>query len=119
MKRLAIVLVALVLPFLAAAQAAPTATLSWTPPTTYTDGTAITQAITYNVYQGASALSLTKVASGVTTLTQTITTGLLDGVTYFWSITAVVGGVESAQAAPVSKTFPAGTPSTVINLQVK
>lgn len=119
MKRALFALAALVL-VLPALAAGPTATLSWSPPTAFTDATPIPAgtAITYNVYQGGSATTLTKVASNVTATTDTISTGLADGQTYFWSVTAVVAGVESAQAAPVSKTFPAGTPGNVINLKV-
>lgn len=110
------------LPLLSTAQgapAAPSAVLTWSPPTQFTDGTPITGAITYNVYQGTSATTLTKVASGVTGSTQTISTGLVDGATYFWSVTAVVGGVESAQTGPVSKTFSPGTPGVVVSLKVQ
>jgi hypothetical protein len=101
------------------AVAAPSAVLTWTAPTTFTDGTPITGTITYNVYQGTAANALTKVATGVTTLTDTISTGLVDGATYYWSVTAVVNGVESAQTAPVSKTFSPGTPDGVVSLTVK
>lgn len=97
------------------AQTPPTATLTWTAPTTYTDGTAIpsTVALSYNVYQGVSPTALVKVASGVTTLTSTITTGLADGNTYYWSVTAVAGGLEGAQSNVASKTFAAVAPGTV------
>lgn len=93
----------------------PSAILTWTAPTTYSDGTAIpaTVAITYNVYQGLTATTLVKVATGVTGLTNTITTGLSDGVTYFWSITAVAGGLESAQSNVGTKAFAAVAPGTV------
>lgn len=94
----------------------PTAVLTWTAPTTYSDGTAIpaTVAITYNVYQSCtSATTLVKVASGVTTLTNTISTGLADGQTCFWSITAVAGGLESAQSNVGTKAFAAIAPGTV------
>jgi hypothetical protein len=100
---------------LALAQTPPTATLTWTAPTTYTDGTTIptTVALSYNVYQGTSATSLTKVATGVTALTSTITTGLVDGNTYYWSVTAVANGLEGAQSNVASKTFAAVAPGTV------
>lgn len=93
----------------------PSAILTWTAPTTYSDGTAIpaTVAITYNVYQGLTATTLVKVATGVTGLTNTITTGLSDGVTYFWSITAVAGGLDGAQSNVGTKAFAAVAPGTV------
>jgi hypothetical protein len=98
------------------AQTAPTATLTWTAPTTYTDGTTIpgTVAITYNVYQGNTATTLVKVASGVTTLTNTITTGLVDGQTYYWAVTAVAGGLEGAQSNVGTKVFASLPPGTVV-----
>lgn len=105
----------LALAFSRAAAAQPSATLAWAAPTTYSDGTSIPSsvAITYNVYQGASASSLTQVATAVTSITDTITTGLSDGVTYFWSVTAVANGLEGAQSNVVSKVFPAVAPGTV------
>ena len=118
MKAVHLSLLALVASLLAAvpalAQSAPlTATLSWSAPTVYSDGTAIpsTVAITYNVYQGTSATSLTKVATGVTAVTDSITTGLADGNTYYWSVTAVANGLEGPQSNVVSKAF--GTPGAV------
>lgn len=120
---LALAMILLIVFFLGIAHAqtppAPSATLSWSAVTQYTDGTAITAPVTYNVYQGTSATTMVKVATGVTALTQSITTGLSDGNTYFWSVTAVVAGVESSQAPPGSKTFAPGVPSPVINLTVK
>lgn len=105
---------------LAVAQAAPTATLSWGAVTTYTDGTTIPAScpVTYNVYQGLTATTLTKVASGVTALTDSISTGLADGVTYYWAITAVSCAVEGAQSNVGSKVFAPGTPG-VVTLTVK
>lgn len=124
MKKITIFLM-LFLPFASVAaqtpSAAPTATLAWTAPTQYTDGTAIPSSvtITYNVYQGTSTTNLSKVATGVTALTSIISTGLSDGVAYYWSVTAVANGLESAQVTPVSKVFSPGTPGGVISLQVK
>jgi len=103
-----------------AAGVAPTATLSWAAPTAYSDGTPIpsTVTITYNVYQGTSASTLVKVASGVTALTDSITTGLSDGLTYYWTVTAVANSVEGAQSNAVCKSFPNGVPG-VVTLTVK
>jgi hypothetical protein len=100
---------------LAIAQSPPQAILTWTAPTQYTDGTPIpsTVALSYNIYQGTSATSLTKVATGVTALTNTITTGLADGNTYFFAVTAVANGLEGAQSNVGSKTFAAVAPGTV------
>jgi hypothetical protein len=101
--------------FPAFAQTTPTATLSWAAVTAYTDGTTIPTScpVTYNVYQGLSATTLTKVATGITALTDSITTGLSDGTTYFWAITAVACAVEGGQSNVGTKTFAPGTPGTV------
>lgn len=97
------------------AQAAPTAAITYTAPTTYSDGTPIpsTVAITYNLYQGTSATTLVKVASGLTALSTTVTTGLVDGQTYFWAVTAVAGGLEGAKSNVASKVFAAVAPGSV------
>ena len=111
---------ALIAPAAFAQAAPPSAILSWVAPTVYSDGTAIpsTVAVTYNVYQGTSATALTKVASNVTTVTDSITTGLADGVTYYWAVTAVANGLEGDQSNVVSKTFAAVAPG-VVTLTVK
>lgn len=120
MRRFALLL-GLLFATAAFAQAAPpSATLAWTAPTQYSDGTAIPSSvvITYNIYQGTSASTLTKVTSGVTTLTSTVTAGLSDGVTYYFAVTAVAGGLEGAQSNVASKTFPAmppGAPVLTVN----
>lgn len=95
----------------ASAQVVPTATLSWVAPTAYTDGTAIPAGtvITYNVYQGTSASTLAQVATGVTALTDVISTGLTVGKTYFFAVTAVTGGLEGPQSNVGSKAFEVAT----------
>jgi hypothetical protein len=92
---------------LAASQAfAATATVSWIAPTTNTNGTAISGALTYNVYQNA-----VKVQSGVAGLTATVTTGLTAGSTQCFSVSAVEAGVEGAQSLPSCVTLQALTPN--------
>jgi hypothetical protein len=89
-----------------------TATLTWTAPTQNTDGTAITGALSFNVYKGASAAALTllkAVSGGPTT-----DTGLAAG-TYYYAVSAVNNsGVESARSAAASLTIapPVTTPKT-------
>jgi hypothetical protein len=100
--------------------AANTATLTWTAPTTYSDGTTIPSGvvITYNVYQGTSATTLTQLISGVSALTYS-STGLNSGTTYFFAVTAVANGLESAKSNTGSKTFavtvPPGAPVLTVN----
>jgi hypothetical protein len=48
--------------------------LSWTAPTANTDGSAITGALTYNVYQGPKAGPFVAIATGATGTTTTVTT---------------------------------------------
>src|ERR1700742_314702 len=60
--------VGLCLGTVAVAQSAPavaSTTLSWTAPTTFSDGTPIAGTITYNVYAGATPATLAKVLSAV------------------------------------------------------
>jgi hypothetical protein len=116
MRKLGMFLAGLLVAATVFAQTAPTAILSWSAVTTYTDGTTIPTScpVTYNIYQGATATTLTKVATGVTTLTNTITTGLSDGNTYFWAVTGVACTVEGAQSNAASKAFAAGVPGTVV-----
>lgn len=96
--------------------AGPSAALAWVAPTTNTDGTAITVALTYNVYQGsavsaaACTLGSTPVQTGVSGTSLTITAGLADGTTACFAVTAVEGGVESAKSNVATKTFPPATP---------
>jgi hypothetical protein len=91
---------------------APSASLNWSAVTLYSNGTAIPSsvAVTYNVYQGTTATSLAKVTTGVTGVTNTITTGLIAGNTYYWAITAVANGLEGAKSNVASKVFPPPTP---------
>ncbi len=97
--------------FQAASNAPLTATVLWSAPTTNTDGTAITLPLTYNLYEGTSATTMTKVLSGITTLTTLVSTGLVRGGTYYFAVSATEGGTqEGAQATPGCKFFPTPTP---------
>jgi hypothetical protein len=91
--------------------APPSATLVWTAPTAFTDGTPISGTITYNVYQGLTG-ALTKVQSGISGLTVTITTGLTPGTSQCFAVTAVVASVESAQSAQACAAIPVPTPNS-------
>jgi hypothetical protein len=109
-------LVALAVAGIAYAVSTTSAALSWTAPTTNTDGTAITATLTYNVYQGLSG-ALVKVQSNLTTAATTITTGLTANTTQCFAVTAIANGVESAQSTPACAAipFPApGAPTSVI-----
>lgn len=118
MKKLLVLLLAL--PAFAQTISPYSASLSWTAPTANTDGSAITGSLTYNIYQGASgALGATPVQTGITTTSATITAGLSAGATVCFAVTAVEGGVESAQSAQACKTFPKPVPVSPTGLTVK
>lgn len=93
---------------------APSATITFTPPLKNTDGTAISGAVSYNVYQGTSPGGEVKVSSGAVGSPISLTTGLSSGATYYWYITAVVGGVEGAASNEACKSFPKSAPAAVV-----
>jgi len=93
---------------------APTATITFTAPTTNTDGTAISGALTYELFQGSSPTALTPVAKGLTSSPISVSTGLKDAETVYWDVVAVASdGTASAPSNVVCKTFPAGVPNAV------
>jgi hypothetical protein len=83
----------------------PTVSLTWSAVTLSTTGSTLTGPVTYNVYQGGTPASLAKIATGITSLSDTIATGILSGQTYYWTVSAVSGGVEGAQSNAGSKSF--------------
>ena|ERR1700761_9263519 len=87
-------------------------TLSWSAPTANTDGSALTNLAFYNVYQGTSPTSLTKLVTVLASSLTYITTALPVG-TYYFAVTAVTStGVESAQTQAVAGTI--ATPSPTV-----
>lgn len=80
----------------------PQVTLNWTAPTQNTDGSPITDPITYNLYGGTQQTNLPLLQSGITG-TFVTRTGVDAGVHYY-SVTAVVDGSESAMDGPISVT---------------
>jgi hypothetical protein len=92
------------------------ASLTWTAPTANTDGTPIAGALTYNIYQGATAATLTKVASGLTSTTGAVTAGLTAGTTQYFAVTAVANGMESAQTPVAALAIPFPTPNAPTSL---
>jgi hypothetical protein len=115
MKHALSVLILVLLSSFAVAQnavAANQAVISFTAPTTYTDGTPITAVLSYGVYQALQGQPKVKVATVLTT-TSTITTGLLSGKTYCWQVTAIDGAQESAMSNEACKTFAPPIPNAV------
>jgi len=84
------------------------ATLSWTPPTTRTDGTPLTNLAGYNIYFGTSSGSYTTTIPVTNPgLTTYVVTDLPGGATYYFVMTAVdATGVQSAYTNVASKAIP-------------
>lgn len=95
-----------------------TVNLSWTAPTLNTDGTTITAPLTYNLYQGTASGAETLAQSGLTGTSIAVSTGLTPGKTYYWQLTAVANGVESARSTEVSAGIPFPSPNTATGVQV-
>jgi hypothetical protein len=94
---------------------APVASISFVAPTLQSDGTALTTAVTYNIYQGTASGAEVKVASGVGPNSPvTVTTGLTSGETVYWYLTAVDASGEGAPSNEVCKQFPAAVPGTFV-----
>jgi hypothetical protein len=88
------------------AVASGSATLSWTPPTRNTDGTALTDLRGYKVYWGPAAGSYTNsVTLSNAGLTSYVVSNLVPG-TYYFVVTAVNSkGAESVFSNAASKTI--------------
>jgi hypothetical protein len=91
----------------------PTASLTFTAPTTNADSTPITGPLTYNLYQGTASGAEVKVATALAGSPINVTTGLAD-TTFYWYVTAVNAGGESVPSNEVCKSFPASPPGTMI-----
>jgi predicted phage tail protein len=93
---------------------APTATLTFTAPTTNTDGTAIATPLTYEIFEGSTSGGEALAAKGLAGSPITVNTGLKDGTTTYFYIEVVdANGSTSAPSNEVCKAFPAGVPNAV------
>lgn len=105
--------------------AAQAETLSWTAPTTYTDGSSIgTATITYTaVWSTSSSLtSPTTLASSISATSTTFnitTTGMTRGSTVYFGVRATVGGVNSAYSSALSWLVPTVSPSPPGGLSIQ
>jgi len=97
-------------PFTITVQAGSTgsATLSWTPPTTRTDGTALTNLAGYNIYYGTSQGTYPNTINVANPgLATYVVSNLQVGVTYYFVAVAYdATGLESAYTDVASKTIP-------------
>jgi hypothetical protein len=97
---------------------AATRTISWSPVTTYTDGTAISgKTISYTVYWSTSSSLSTKttIASGLTTASRTFdpaVLGMTEGSTVYFALkTTLSSGEESALSAARAWVVPTSSPA--------
>jgi hypothetical protein len=87
------------------AVATGSATLTWTPPTTNTDGSALTDLAGYKIYWGTTQGTYPNSVSVPNTVTSYVIPNLVPG-TYFFVATALNSTqVESTFSAPASKTI--------------
>lgn len=92
----------------------PSASITFTPPTTNTDGSGLTLPLTYNLYQSSVSGAEVKVVTALKGSPVSVTTGLTPRTTYYWKMTAVdAGGNESALSNEVCKVFPASVPGAI------
>jgi ABC-type transporter MlaC component len=83
------------------------ASLSWSAPTTNTDGTPVSNLAGYNIYIGNASRSYQqKINAGL--VSSYAVTNLADGATYYFAVTAYnSAGMESPYSVEGTKTFPA------------
>lgn len=95
------------------------AKLTWTPPTTNTDGSALTDLAGYRVYYGTNSSALNQVqtvaSAGATTAT---VTALAAGTWYFALEAFTAAGAESLPSTVVSKTTGSAAGSKSVTLAV-
>lgn len=95
--------------------ATPSWTVTWTAPTTNTDGTAITSPLTYQLYVGATGAEV-KNGNPVSAPPYVLSPAPAPGVNTCVQVTAIAAGIESARSKEVCATIPLpvpGTPPTV------
>ncbi len=81
------------------------ASLSWTAPTTNTDGTVLTDLVGYKIYYGTSASSLSNVLTVSSGVNSYVIEGLASGTWYFAVQSYTSAGTVSALSNVVSKTI--------------
>lgn len=97
--------------------AALTTTVTWTSPTTNTDGSAITGPITYQLYVGPKGAEV-KYKTPVTSPPYVLVPTPPAGSQVCAEVTATVNAVESAPSAEVCANIPAPTPNPPTNVSI-
>ena len=83
------------------------ATLSWTPPTQYTDNSALTDLVGYNIYYGIKQDQLiNKITIASPGITEYVVENLFTGTTYYFAVT-VYNSINSESV-----------PSDVVSMQI-
>jgi hypothetical protein len=102
----------------AIAQTPRTATITFTRPTAYTDGSVVsaTTALSYKVFQGAKGSTSKALVGTITATNTTISSGLQPGETC-WQVVVVANGVDSAPSGEACKTF-AFPPTEAVTITV-
>lgn len=109
MKKLLVLIAFLATSF--SALAANTAVLTWDPVTKDSSGVVFTEQTIYTVYQGLQGQAKAAVSPTVTSTTMTISSGLLPGNTYCWTVTAKTATrPESGHSNEACKVFPPPPP---------
>lgn len=90
----------------------PTADLTWTAPTTNTDGSALTDLKDFVIYRGTAPGSLSATDTAGATATAYTVAGLPAGAWYFAMTARNAAGVESAQTGPASTVIAPGEAAT-------
>jgi hypothetical protein len=95
------------------------ANVSWTPPTTNTDGTALTNLAAFRVYYGTSSTSLTRV-SEINDISSTSTTiNALTPATWYFKVRAVnANQVESADSNVSSKVVAGASAARTVSISI-
>lgn len=101
----------------AAFAAALTSTITWTPPTTNTDGTVISGPITYQLYVGAKGAEV-KYKTPVTSPPYVLVPTPAPGTQVCVQVTATANGVESAPSAEVCAQIPQSIPNPPSNVTI-
>lgn len=100
--------------------AGPSVNITWAAPTANADGTAITGALTYQLYSGASGAEV-KTGTPVSASPYVLSAGLTPGKSICVQLTAIANGVESDKTPEACATVPFPKPKspTTVTVTIK